>query len=349
MKHDLISDFKLNHLLTLKNRIVMAPMTRAKSSDDHVPTDAMAEYYSKRAQAGLIVTEGTIIRPDGLGYKNVPGIFTESQIKHWKKITDKVHHQNGLIFSQIWHVGRVSHPDLLGGQLPLSPSETIMTGRVSRGADLNYGKSRAVSRDEISELVESFATAAKNAMKAGFDGVEIHGANGYLIDQFLHYHTNFRDDDYGGSAENMTKFAVDVVKACGDAIGYERVGLRLSPGGYLNEMVSDERDALVFQFLLKKLNSLKLAYVHTGAYDDSQKFKELNHMTMTDFLRQHYHGNLIACGGYHFESAAAGMNNQSFDLAAFGRAFIANPDLIQRYVNHQEFVRYESGMLNTLV
>ena len=150
---------------------------------------------------------------------------------HWKKVTEKVHQNNGLIFLQIWHVGRVSHPDFLGGKLPIGPSASVMTGAVYRSPGLTYGPSRAATLAEIKQLIDAYATAAHNAIKAGFDGVEIHGANGYLVDQFLHHHTNQREDDYGGNAENMARFALDVVKACGEIIGYERVGIRLSPGG----------------------------------------------------------------------------------------------------------------------
>ncbi len=344
----LLSEYKLNPLFTLKNRILMAPMTRAKATDDFVPTDDMVDYYARRADAGLIVTEGTVIRPDALGHKNVPGIFSKMQIKHWRRVTDKVHHQNGLIFLQLWHVGRVSHPVFLAGNLPLAPSETTMTGKVSRSVDLMYGKSRAATLTEIKEIINSYGEAAENAIQAGFDGVEIHGANGYLIDQFLHHHTNQRDDEYGGTPENMARFALDVVHVCGQAIGYERVGVRLSPGAYLNEIVGDDRDALVFQYLLAQLNKTQIAYVHTGNFNDAGLFKELNNVSMSEFMRQHYHGHLIACGGYTFSSALHGVQNNLFDLVAMGRPFIANPDLINKFLSDQAIVQYDVSMLNTL-
>ena len=249
---------------------------------------------------------------------------------------------------QLWHVGRVSHPVFLQGKLPISSSETTMTGKISRSPGLTFGKSRAATQHEIKELINYYALAAKNAIKAGFDGIELHGANGYLIDQFLHYHTNKREDEYGNTPENMSHFAIEIVKACGDSIGYERVGLRLSPGGYLNEIIGDERDYLVFQHLLKQLNQYKIAYVHTGNFNDEVKFKELHEMTMTQFMRQYYTGNLIACGNYTFEHARERIEQHDFDLVSVGRPFIANPDLIERLMHHKEIVQYTPDMLNVL-
>lgn len=344
----LLTEFQLNHKLTLKNRIIMAPMTRVKANDDWVPTQAMAEYYARRAAAGLIITEGTIIRPDGTGYSNAPGIFTAAQIKGWQKVTAAVHKNGGLIFNQIWHVGRVSHPHFLNGAFPISASETIMQNRISRAQDLTYGKSRAATLEEIQQLIRDYATAAANAMKANFDGIEIHGANGYLIDQFLHYHTNKREDDYGGTPENMARFALEVVKACGEAIGYERVGLRLSPGAYLHEIIGEDRDALVFKYLLQELNKLPIAYIHTGNFDDSHNFPELNNMTMTQFIRSNYQGVLIGCGSYSREKAQEHILKNNFDLIAMGRPFIANPDLIKRFQENRPLQNYNASLLNTL-
>lgn len=326
----------------------MAPMTRAKATDLFEPTEDTASYYARRADAGLIVTEGTIIGKDARGHNNVPGIFSESQINHWRRVTDKVHENNGLIFLQIWHVGRVSHPIFLEGKLPLSSSETTMSGRIARSDGLSFGKSRAATLSEIKNLIDSYADAAKNAIKAGFDGIEIHGANGYLIDQFLHYHTNQREDEYGGNPENMTRFALDVINACGQSIGYERVGVRLSPGAYLNEIKGDSRDAMVFNYLLEQLNKTTIAYVHTGNFNDAQLFSELNELSMSEFMRKSYKGNLIACGGYTFEAALNGIQNNFFDLVAMGRPFIANPDLVNKYNNNQDLVLYDVNMLNKL-
>lgn len=344
----LLNAFQLHQNLQLKNRIIMAPMTRNMANDDLSPTNAMAEYYARRADAGLIITEGTIIRPDARGYSNVPGIFTQAHIDGWRKVTDAVHKRDGHIFLQIWHVGRVSHPHFLNGQLPISASETIMSSRVARSQGLNYGKSRAVTLEEINGLIESYAIAAKNAIQAGFDGIEIHGANGYLVDQFLHYHTNHRTDNYGETPENMARFALEIVKACGDAIGYNKVGIRLSPGGYLNEIIGDPRDADVFQYLLDQLNLHSIAYVHTGNFNDQVKFVELGNKTMTDFIREHYHGTVIASGGYNLQELQDDKLGNDFDLLAIGRPFIANPDLIKRFRENENIHPYDASMLSTL-
>lgn len=345
----LFQPYKLNDTLTLKNRIAMAPLTRAMSNDDNSATEQMADYYARRAEAGLIISEATVIRPDGFGYHNVPGLFTEKQIESWKLVTEKVHQQEGLMFSQIWHVGRVSHPVFLNGELPISASATMMQERVRRTEGLYYGESRAVTTDEIKQLIEDYAQAAENAIKANFDGVEIHGANGYLIDQFLHHSTNLRDDEYGQTPENMSRFALEVVKAVIDRVGADRVGLRLSPAAYLNEVVGDQRDAANFECLLKQLNSMNLAYVHTGNFDDRVVFAELGNKTMTAFMREHYQGTVIASGQYTLETAEAGMEHNDFDLVAIGRPFIANPDFIERARAGEALEEYHLDMLKTLV
>lgn len=346
--HALFTPFMLNPFLTLKNRIVMAPMTRVHADTHLIPTPEMASYYARRADAGLIITEGTVINTDARGHDNVPGIFTHEHIQAWQHITRAVHTKQGSIFMQLWHTGRVSHPHFLNGSLPVSASETVMTGKVNRTQGLYYGKSRAASKLEIQDIIRAFATAASNAISAGFDGIEIHGANGYLIDQFLHHATNQRADEYGGTPENMSRFALEVLHACGHAIGYERVGIRLSPGAYLNEISGDLHDGLVFRYLLEQLNHIPLAYVHTGNFDDARSFPELNHMTMTSFIRTHYHGTLIACGGYTLDTAETGISNHDFDLVALGRPFIANPDLVSRLLSQEPLKPYDASMLNSL-
>jgi len=344
----LLESYQLSNQLSLKNRILMAPMTRAKADNDGSPTQAMADYYAKRADAGLIITEGTVIRPDGIGYFNVPGIFKKQHIEKWKVVTEAVHKEGGRIFMQIWHVGRVSHPLFIGGDLPLSASATSMQGRIRRTQNMYYGKSREATLEEINSLIQSYADAAYHAISAGFDGVEIHAANGYLIDQFLHYHTNLRQDIYGKTPKNMSRFALEIVKACGDVIGYSRVGIRLSPGAYLNEMVGDSRDADVFSYLLSKLNDLPIAYVHTGNFDDSVKFNELRGQSMTQFIRNHYHGNVIASGGYDLTDAEKLVSQKHFDLVSIGRPFIANPDLITKLKQKKNLDSYDASMLDSL-
>lgn len=348
MLNQLFTPYVLNNELTLKNRILMAPMTRNMADDQLVPTEAMAAYYAKRATAGLIITEGTIIRPDARGYTNVPGIFTPEQIAGWKRVTEAVHQADGKIFSQIWHVGRVTHPHFLDGNLPISASATVMTGALNRVKGLHFGTSRAVTIDEIAGLMDSYAQAAKNAIQAGFDGIEIHGANGYLIDQFLHHNTNHRSDEYGGTPEKMARFAFEVAKACGEAIGYGKVGIRLSPGAYLHEIVGDPRDALVFEILLDQLAPLSLAYVHTGNFKDDVNFPELKGQTMTAFMRKFYQGTMIGCGSYTPEQAEKCITMKQFDLIAFGRPFIANPDFVSLLQANKPIRPYDANMLTTL-
>ncbi len=347
MTKKLLQPFKLNQSLTLKNHILMAPMTRDMADDEHNPTELMAAYYARRANAGLIITEGTVISPDGHGYKNVPGIYTEQQIASWIKVTDAVHDNDGKIFLQIWHVGRVSHPIYLNGELPVGPSVTQMNSRVHRsnGQELKHSENRALENKEIYQLIDTYATAAKNAIKAGFDGVEIHGANGYLIDQFLHVNTNFREDEFGGSSENRARFPLEVVKAVIDVIGKDRVAIRLSPGGYLHEIVGDKRDETTFTYLLSQLNKLNIAYVHVGNFDDSVRFDEINNLTMTEFIRKNYQGNVVACGSYSVEKAELALNNQFADLIAFGRPFIADYNFVEKITSDEKLTPYDNKML----
>lgn len=343
----LFSSYHLTDSLTLKNRIVMAPMTRNMANDDFSPTDAMCDYYTRRTDAGFIVTEGTIISADARGFTHTPGIFTSKQIECWKKITDSVHQKDGIIFLQLWHVGRVSHPDFRDGERPISASETVMHGRLSR-SDLTFGQSKAATLDEINSIIGCFQTAATNAMLAGFDGIEIHGANGYLIDQFLHFDTNHRTDEFGLTPENMSRFPLAVINACGKAIGYEKIGIRLSPGAYLNQIKGDMRDADVFSYLLSQLNTQAIAYVHTGNFDDSSTFKELHNLTMTAFIRSHYHGTIIASGNYNLKKAATCISKNEFDLVSIGKPFIANPDLIQKLRDGNSLISYDNEMLKKL-
>ena len=257
----------LSSQLTLPNRIVMAPMTRSMATDELVPTDAMAKYYARRGEAGLIITEATIVRPDGQGYANTPGIYSRAQIDGWRRVTEAVHDAGGRIFLQLWHVGRVSHPFFLGGKRPIAPSAVALSGSLPRRRDLEYGTPRELNEREIQTLIEDFAIAARNAMNSGFDGVEIHGANGYLIDQFLHFHSNRRTDGWGGDPERMARFPLAIVDAVLRETGEGRTGLRLSPGAYVH-MNGDSKDAKVFQFLLSRLDGQQLAYVHAGIFDD---------------------------------------------------------------------------------
>lgn len=343
----LYQPYRLNDVLELSNRLVMAPLTRCMAGPGLVPTEAMAAYYARRADAGLIISEATIIRPDGQGYPDTPGIYSPEQIEGWKTVTRRVHQAGGKIVLQLWHVGRVSHPTY-HGQTPVAPSAIAIPGTLARRRDLEYPVPRALEIPEITELVAQYAQAAANAIDAGFDGVEIHGANGYLIDQFLHHSSNHREDAYGGSPENMARFALAVVDAVAARIGSERVGLRLSPGAYVNGIVGDTRDRAVFDYLLAQLEARRLAYLHVGIFDDRQVFDYLDGRASA-YLRKHYTGTLIGCGSYTPDAAAAAIAAGDFDLVAIGRPFIANPDYVARVRDGLALEAYVDSMLSSLV
>ncbi|MDP4487567.1 alkene reductase [Pseudoalteromonas piscicida] len=345
MPQVLFENVKLNNTISLNNRILMAPLTRCMADDDLVPTDDMVKYYAKRAKAGLIISEATIIRPDGQGYPNTPGLFTHAQIAGWKKVTDAVHAEGGKMFAQLWHVGRVAHPYFFDGEV-LAPSAIGVEGTVPRMRELTYQTPKAVTQEEITQLVADYAQAAVNAIEAGFDGVEIHGANGYLIDQFLHYAANQRTDEYGQTPENMSRFALEVTDAVADRIGADRVGLRVSPGAYFN-MDGDQRDRAVFDFLISALNSRNLAYLHVGIFDDAMEFEYLGG-SVSAYLRSIYKGTLVGVGSYTAESGAEAIQNQKFDLLAIGRPFIANPDYVEKVKAGQAVKEYDESMLATL-
>lgn len=343
----LFKPLRLNDTLNLNNRIVMAPLTRCMADNHLVPTQATADYYSRRTEAGLIITEATIVRADGQGYPNTPGIYSQAQITGWKNVTHQVHDKGGKIFLQLWHVGRASHPIYLKGELPIAPSSIALAGVIPRTAGLEYVAPRALEIEEIPALIDAFAQGAYNALEAGFDGVEIHGANGYLIDQFLHWHSNRRTDDYGSTPQNMTRFPLEIVDAVIKSVSADRVGLRLSPAAYFN-MEHHPDDPPVFRYLLQQLNQRHLAYLHTGMFNDALRYEALGG-TVTAFLRQHYQGNVCASGGYTADKAAAGLLKKAFDLVAIGRPFIANPDLINKIKNGEALISYDETMLATLV
>ncbi len=344
---NLFQPFKLNDTITLNNRVAMAPLTRCMADENLVPTDAMVEYYGRRADAGLIITEATQISADAQGYPNTPGLYTAEQIQGWRKVTDRVHQNGGRIFAQIWHTGRVAHPSFFGGDSVLAPSALGVEGTVPRMRHLNYITPTPATKSDIKRLVADFQQAAINAIEAGFDGIEIHGANGYLVDQFLHYSSNQRDDEYGQTPENMSRFALEVVDAISEAIGADRTGLRLSPGGYFN-IEPDARDRQVFDYLLAELETRDLAYLHVGIFDDAQVFEHLDG-TASQYMRKHYGKTLMGVGGFSAETGAQAIQDGKFDLLAIGRPFIANPDYIQKVKAQQPLVEYSEEMLTTLV
>jgi N-ethylmaleimide reductase len=314
---------------TLANRIVMAPMTRCRSVDANTPNDLMAEYYAQRASAGLIISEASQISKLGIGYPCTPGIHTPEQIEAWKKVTQAVHEKGGRMFLQLWHVGRVSHSSYHDGMLPVAPSAIALSGELYTYEGMKpYETPHALTLAEIQATVVDYVQGAKNAIEAGFDGVEIHGANGYLIDQFLRDGTNKRDDAYGGSIENRSRFLLEIVEAISKEIGADRTGVRLSPSGTFNEM-RDSNPTPLFSYVCEKLNAYKLAYLHIidaleGDIRHGANVVELSR------LRAAYKGTLIVCGGYDKTRANGVLQNNLADAVAFGTAYISNPDLVAR-------------------
>ncbi|MEZ4743980.1 MAG: alkene reductase [Bdellovibrionota bacterium] len=347
MQSKIWKPYQLTKKIELKNRIVMAPLTRCFADHHLRPSDLALNYYVKRADAGLIISEATIIEPIGQGYPNTPGIFTKEQISAWGKIVEAIHKAGGLIFLQLWHTGRVSHPIYHSGNLPVSASAIALEGNVPRQKGLQYGKPRPLSTLEVRETIESFTKAAQNAISAGFDGIEIHGANGYLIDQFIHACCNKRNDSYGGSIENRARMPIEIIENISDKLGPDRIGIRLSPGSYYN-MTHSDGDEEVFIHLFKKIEEYNLAYVHLGIFDDSMEFDYLGGRA-SSFIRKHYSGTLISCGKYTIEQAESEINENKIDLAAFGRPFIANPDFINRSKNDLPLLEYDESMLNELI
>jgi len=333
----LFSEQKLGDL-TLPHRIVMAPLTRARSTQPgDIPNDLNAEYYKQRSSAALIISEASQISPQGKGYAFTPGIYSNEQIAGWKKITDEVHGQNSRIFIQLWHVGRVSHSSLQPGKfLPVAPSAIA----VSQGQAFTYEGMqdfeipRELDTNEIPAIVEQYRQAAINAKQAGFDGIEIHAANGYLLDQFLKDGSNKRDDIYGGSIENRSRLLLEVTQAVTDIWGGSRVGIRISPTGTFNAM-SESKPQALYNYLVEKLNQFNLAYLHVveqlgAAAESFGPVDELDNGFDFSALRQIFNGAYMANGTYTGETAEQSLSNDLSDFVAFGVPFISNPDLPER-------------------
>jgi N-ethylmaleimide reductase len=315
--------------ITLSNRIVMAPLTRNRAGAGFVPGELAAEYYAQRASAGLIISEATQISQQGQGYQDTPGIYTQAQIEGWRKVTDAVHAKGGRIFLQLWHVGRVSHVDLQpNGQAPVAPSAIrAQTKTFVNNAFVDVSEPRALALDEIAGIIADFRQAAVNAISAGFDGVEVHGANGYLLDQFAKDGANTRTDAYGGSVENRARLILEVTAAVAAEIGAERTGIRLSPVSPANGISASDPQSQ-FDYIVAKLDELNIAYIHvvegaTAGPRDVAPF---------DFgaLRAKFKNSYIANNGYDVELAESHLASGKADLFAFGRPFIANPDLVER-------------------
>lgn len=316
--------------LQLPNRIVMAPLTRNRAEEGGLPTPLMAEYYAQRSSAGLIVSEASQISAQGQGYTGTPGIYTEAQIAGWELVTHAVHTCGGKIFLQLWHVGRISHTSLQpGGQPPVAPSAiTAKAQTFVSGEFTNVSQPRALGINEIREIIDAYAVATKNAMWAGFDGVEVHAANGYLIDQFLHDGSNKRTDEYGGSVENRTRFLKEVVKAVIEEAGGNCVGVRISPASTVND-VHDSDPSELFNHVIEVLDKLNPVYLHVI---EGQTGGLRNIDPSFDFgaLRKKFHGAYMANNDYTLALANTSIEDGAIDLVAFGRDFISNPDLVER-------------------
>jgi N-ethylmaleimide reductase len=316
--------------LQLKNRVVMAPLTRSRATDN-VPNELMATYYSQRAAAGLIITEGTSPAPDGLGYARIPGMYSDAQVQGWRLVSDAVHRAGGKLFVQLMHCGRVSHPaNMPVGSKVFAPSALAAPGEMwtdSSGLQ-PYPVPAVMTEADIARTIAAYATACKRAIEAGFDGVELHGANGYMIDQFLNTASNQRTDRWGGSVENRIRFAVEVAKAAAAAIGAEHIGMRISPYGVFNGMAPDAEMDAMYERLIEELNVIGLVYIHIvdhsamGAPEVSPALKAK--------LRASFKGSYIMSGGYDGVRANADLAAKRGDLVAFGRPFISNPNLAQK-------------------
>ena len=325
---DLFSPVKLGGI-AMSNRMVMAPLTRNRSSMEGVPQDINVTYYEQRATAGLIITEATPISPMGHGYPLLPGIYTEAQIAGWKKVTDAVHAKGGKIVIQLWHVGRISHPMLLNGAIPVAPSAVKPAGKAFTFNGLvDYVEPRALDASELPGIVADYVQASQNAIKAGFDGVEIHSANGYLLDQFLRDGSNKRSDIYGGSIENRARFLMDVTKAVVDAIGSDKVGLRLSPVNPFNDMKDSNPQAL-FNYVTEQLNQFNLAYLHVveGGIHGGGVADPFDFDAMRKLCKLPYMANL----SYDKVRGNAAIASGHADAVAYGVPFISNPDLVERF------------------
>jgi N-ethylmaleimide reductase len=334
--------------IQLQNRMVLAPMTRSRAIEGNVPNPIAAAYYAQRASAGLLITEGSQVSPQGVGYIRTPGIHSLAQVAGWKRITDAVHHAGGKIFAQLWHVGRVSHPDFHGGALPVAPSALPVEGEAfTSNGKVKIVTPRALETQELPGIIEQFQRAAENAKAAGFDGVELHGANGYLLDQFLRDGSNRRTDAYGGSIQNRVRFPLEVTEAVLGVWDAQQVGYKLSPhfAGY---SMSDSNPVATFSHLAQELNKLKLAYLHVGEAIAGPMAAPAGTVRVTPLLREIFGGALIANGGYDARSANAAIARGEADLVAFGVSFLANPDLPARYwreapLNAPDYATFYTG------
>jgi N-ethylmaleimide reductase len=315
--------------ITLPNRLVMAPLTRNRAMAGFVPSPLAVEYYGQRASAGLLVTEASQISQQGQGYQDTPGIYSKEQVAGWREVTERVHEKGGRIFIQLWHVGRISHTSLQPNNgAPVAPSAVRAKGKTFvNNTFADVSEPRALTLEELPGVIENFRRAAANALEAGFDGVEIHGANGYLLDQFAKDGANRRTDSYGGSIENRARLMLEVSKAVAAEAGADRTGIRLSPVTPSND-ISESNPQTLFEHIVERLNALKLVYIHVveGATGGARDIAPFDYAA----LRKRFHGTYIANNGYDFDLASRALAANAADLIAFGKPFIANPDLVER-------------------
>jgi N-ethylmaleimide reductase len=329
--------------IQLSNRVVMAPLTRRRADNPALAADDMvALYYQQRASAGLIISEGSQISPQAYGYTGSPGCFTDAQLEGWKKVTETVHRADGKIFMQLWHVGPFSHASLQpGNKAPVSASPVTPEGEVlTPDGRVPYESSRAMTREEILQTIKDFARAAQNAIKAGFDGVEVHGAHAYVIDQFIMDGTNKRTDEFGGSVENRARFLFMILDEILKQIPSGRVGLRLSPRSVKKGM-EDSNPEQTYGYIINKLNDYDLAYLHISEMMTPDDRMNQYDSSIVPFYRKIYNGTLISCGGHTLESAFRMLENKDADLIAFGKPFISNPDLVERLRNNAELTPWD--------
>lgn len=312
--------------ISAQNRIIMAPLTRSRAGPSRIPNDLMVEYYRQRATAGLIISEATAISKMGFGWFGAPALYNDDHAAGWKKVTEAVHQAGGKMVLQMWHMGRVSHPDNLDGETPVSSSAIQAEGTSSTPHGRQaYVTPRALTIEEINATIKDYVAGAQRAIEAGFDGVEIHGAHGYLIDQFIRDSANHRTDQYGGALDNRLRFAIEVVEAVTRAIGADKTGIRLSPNTHTNSM-DDSNPIQTFTRLAEKLNDFNLAYVHIR-----EEVPEDKTTFTTPHFRKAYTGNLIVNGGYTQATGTELLQNKGADAIAYGKLFIANPDLVKRF------------------
>ncbi|EMY62861.1 oxidoreductase, FAD/FMN dependent [Leptospira terpstrae serovar Hualin str. LT 11-33 = ATCC 700639] len=322
-------------------------MTRSRSIGN-VPGDLVATYYEQRAEAGLIITEGTSPSPNGLGYTRIPGIFSEEQTKAWKKVTDKVHNKGSKIFVQLMHTGRIGHElNLPKGAKVLGPSAILAKGQMWTDTDgmKDHPTPQEMTKAEIKSTLEEFVTASKNAIQAGFDGVELHAANGYLLEQFLHPSSNQRTDEYGGSIENRIRFVVEVASAVSAAIGKEKTAIRLSPYGAFNDLFPFPETHEEYSLLAEKLNQIGIVYIHL--VDHSSMGAPTVEPETVQNIRNAFKGTLILSGGYDVERAEKDLSSGLADLVAFGKPFLANPDLVTRFQKNIALASFDQTTLYT--